>query len=37
MQSVLQMYHINFTTYLVIGLAFNTYLGQALTLGPKNH
>ena len=28
-------YHIDFTTYLVIGLAFNTYLGQALTLVQK--
>ena len=34
-QSVLQSYHIDFTTYLVIGLAFNTYLGQALTLVQK--
>ena len=31
-QSVLDLYHMNFTTYLVIGLAFNTYLSQSLTL-----
>ena len=35
MQSVLQMYHMNLTTYLLIGLAFNTYLGQTLTLVQK--
>lgn len=35
MQSVLQTYHMNFTTYLLIGLAFNTYLGQSLTLVQK--
>ena len=35
MQSVLQMYHMNLTTYLLIGLAFNTYLGQSLTLVQK--
>ena len=32
MQSVLQMYHMNLTTYLIIGIAFNTYLSQSLTL-----
>jgi ABC-2 type transport system permease protein len=32
MQSVLESYHISFTTYLLIGLAFNTYLSQSLTL-----
>ena len=35
MQSVLQMYHMNLTTYLLIGLAFNSYLAQALTLIQK--
>jgi hypothetical protein len=35
MQSVLQMYHLNLTTYLLIGIAFNTYLGQSLTLVQK--
>jgi ABC-2 type transport system permease protein len=34
-QIVFQTYHTNFTTYLIIGLAFNTYLGQALTLVQK--
>jgi ABC-2 type transport system permease protein len=34
-QSVLQMYNMNLTTYLVIGLAFSTYLNQALTLVQK--
>ena len=34
-QSVSQYYHMNFTTYLLIGLAFNTYLGQTLTLVQK--
>jgi ABC-2 type transport system permease protein len=34
-QSVLQMYKMNLTTYLVIGLAFSTYLNQALTLVQK--
>ncbi len=29
MQSVLQMYNMNLTTYLLIGLAFSTYLTQA--------
>jgi ABC-type multidrug transport system permease subunit len=32
MQSVLEMYHISFKDYLVIGVAFSTYIGQALTL-----
>ena len=32
MQSVLEIYHINLTTYLIIGIAFNTYLSQSLTL-----
>ncbi len=31
-QSVIALYHTNFTTYLIIGLAFNTYLSQSLTL-----
>jgi ABC-2 type transport system permease protein len=31
-QTVINLYHIDFTTYLVIGLAFNTYLSQSLTL-----
>jgi ABC-2 type transport system permease protein len=35
MQSVLQLYHMNLTTYLLIGLAFNTYLSQSLTLVQK--
>src|SRR5512146_353846 len=34
-QSVLQMYNMDLTTYLVIGLAFSTYLNQALTLVQK--
>ncbi len=34
-QSVLEMYDMNLTTYLVIGLAFSTYLNQALTLVQK--
>jgi ABC-type multidrug transport system permease subunit len=34
-QSVLQMYNMNLTTYLIIGLAFSTYLNQALTLVQK--
>ena len=37
MQSVLQMYHMNLTTYLLIGLAFSTYLNQSLNLNPENH
>jgi ABC-2 type transport system permease protein len=32
MQKVLQMYGMSFTAYLLIGMAFNTYIGQALTL-----
>jgi len=32
MQSVLQLYHLSFKDYLVIGIAFSTYIGQALTL-----
>jgi ABC-2 type transport system permease protein len=35
MQSVLSSYHIDFTTYLLIGIAFNTYLSQSLTLVQK--
>jgi ABC-2 type transport system permease protein len=35
MQSVLQLYGISLTTYLVIGIAFNTYLAQSLTLVQK--
>jgi ABC-2 type transport system permease protein len=34
-QSVLQMYNMDLTTYLIIGLAFSTYLNQALTLVQK--
>ena len=34
-QSVLESYHMNLTTYLIIGLAFNSYLAQALTLVQK--
>ncbi len=34
-QTVTQLYHTSYTTYLLIGLAFNTYLGQALTLVQK--
>ncbi len=34
-QTVTNTYHTNYTTYLIIGLAFNTYLGQALTLVQK--
>jgi len=30
--SVTQNYHISYTTYIIIGLAFNTYLSQSLTL-----
>ena len=33
--SVEQLYGINLTTYLIIGLAFSTYLNQALTLVQK--
>jgi ABC-2 type transport system permease protein len=32
MQSVLELYDMNLTTYLLIGLAFSTYLNQSLTL-----
>ncbi len=32
MQSVVELYDMPFTTYLIIGLAFNTYLSQSLTL-----
>jgi ABC-2 type transport system permease protein len=35
MQSVLEMYHMSLTTYLLIGIAFNTYLAQSLTLIQK--
>ncbi|MCW4010525.1 MAG: ABC transporter permease [Candidatus Bathyarchaeota archaeon] len=35
MQSVLEMYNISLTTYLIIGIAFNTYLSQSLTLVQK--
>jgi ABC-2 type transport system permease protein len=31
-QKVADIYHTSFTTYLIIGLAFNTYLSQSLTL-----
>ena len=34
-QSVIQYDHTTLITYLIIGLAFNTYLGQALTLVQK--
>ncbi len=34
-QTVAQTYHTSLTTYFLIGLAFNTYLGQALTLVQK--
>jgi ABC-2 type transport system permease protein len=34
-QSVLQLYGENFTTYLLIGLAFSSYLTQSLTLVQK--
>ncbi len=34
-QNVNQIYHTSYTTYLIIGLAFNSYLGQALTLVQK--
>lgn len=32
MQSVLEMYKMSFATYLLIGIAFSTYLSQSLTL-----
>jgi ABC-2 type transport system permease protein len=35
MQKVLQMYNMSFTAYLLIGTAFNTYIGQSLTLVQK--
>jgi len=35
MQKVLQLYNISFTAYLLIGMAFSTYIGQALTLVQK--
>lgn len=35
MLSVLEMYDMDLTTYLIIGLAFNTYLAQSLTLVQK--
>lgn len=35
MQSVLEIYDMNLTTYLIIGIAFNTYLAQSLTLVQK--
>jgi ABC-2 type transport system permease protein len=34
-QSILEMYNMNLTTYLIIGLAFSSYLNQALTLVQK--
>ena len=34
-QTVTKTYGTSYTTYLIIGLAFNTYLGQALTLVQK--
>jgi ABC-2 type transport system permease protein len=35
MQSVLQLYNMSFTTYILIGLAFSSYLTQSLTLVQK--
>jgi ABC-2 type transport system permease protein len=35
MQSVLQSYNMSFTTYILIGLAFSSYLTQSLTLVQK--
>ncbi|MCW4023406.1 MAG: ABC transporter permease [Candidatus Bathyarchaeota archaeon] len=35
MQSVLEIYNMPLTTYLIIGIAFNTYLSQSLTLVQK--
>jgi ABC-2 type transport system permease protein len=32
MQSVVEMYHMSLTAYLLIGMAFSTYIGQSLTL-----
>jgi len=34
-ENVIQMFHTTYVTYLIIGLAFNSYLGQALTLVQK--
>ncbi len=34
-QNVYQTFHTSYTTYLIIGLAFNSYLSQALTLVQK--
>jgi ABC-2 type transport system permease protein len=34
-ETVTQMYNMDFTTYLIIGLAFNSYLTQSLTLVQK--
>ena len=34
-QNATQTYHTTYTTYLIIGLAFNSYIGQALTLVQK--
>src|SRR4030066_1334804 len=34
-ETVLEMYNMDFTTYIVIGLAFSTYLTQSLTLIQK--
>jgi ABC-2 type transport system permease protein len=34
-QTVMDLYGMNFTTYLIIGVAFSTYLNQALTLVQK--
>ncbi len=34
-QTVMDLYGMNFTTYLIIGLAFSTYLNQSLTLVQK--
>jgi ABC-2 type transport system permease protein len=35
MQAVLELYNMDLTTYLLIGLAFNSYLSQSLTLVQK--
>lgn len=35
MQKVLQLYNMSFTAYLLIGMAFSTYISQALTLVQK--
>lgn len=34
-QTEINIFHTSYTTYLIIGLAFNSYLGQALTLVQK--